>query len=58
MGHLKLDVRSKQDCATRIQHLYEDNLILVKETKLENEALRSKLDILKSEYYKLESTAR
>jgi len=43
---------------TRIQHLYEDNIILVKETKLENEALRSKLDILKSEYYKLESTAR
>ena len=42
----------------RIQHLYEDNLILVKEIKLENEALRSKLDVLKSEYYKLESTAR
>ncbi len=58
MGHLKLDVRSKQDTVSRIQHLYEDNLMLVKETKLENEALRSKLDILKSEYYKLESTAR
>lgn len=58
MGHLKLDVRSKQDQVNRIQHLYEDNLLLVKETKLENEALRAKLDILKSEYYKLESTAR
>jgi progesterone-induced-blocking factor 1 len=58
MGHLKLDVRSKQDAVNRIQHLYEDNLLLVKETKLENEALRAKLDILKSEYYKLESTAR
>ena len=58
MGHLKLDVRSKQDQVSRIQHLYEDNLVLVKETKLENEALRQKLDILKSEYYKLESTAR
>lgn len=58
MGHLKLDVRSKQDAVSRIQHLYEDNLLLVKETKLENEALRAKLDILKSEYYKLESTAR
>lgn len=33
-------------------------MILVKETKLENEALRSKLDVLKSEYYKLESSAR
>ena len=58
LGQLKLDVRSKQDAVTRIQHLYEDNMILVKETKLENEALRSKLDVLKSEYYKLESSAR
>jgi len=33
-------------------------MILVKETKIENEALRQKMDILKSEYYKLESTAR
>ena len=55
---MKLDVRSKQDAVSRIQHLYEDNLLFVKETKLENEALRAKLDILKSEYYKLESTAR
>ena len=58
MGQLKLDVRAKEDAKLRIQHLYEDNLILVKETKLENEALRSKLDVFKSEYYKLESTAR
>lgn len=41
-----------------MQHLYEDNLVLVKETKLENEALKQKLDLLKQEYYKLESTAR
>jgi len=33
-------------------------MILVKETKIENEALRQKMDILKSEFYKLESTAR
>lgn len=39
-------------------HLYEDNLILVKETKMESEALKSKIDVLKTEYYKLESTAR
>jgi hypothetical protein len=38
--------------------LYEDNLLLVKETKLENESLKQKLDLLKQEYYKLESTAR
>jgi hypothetical protein len=33
-------------------------MILVKETKFENESLKQKLDVLKSEYYKLESTAR
>ena len=43
---------------TRVQHLYEDNLLVVKETKLENETLRQKLDVLRSEYYKLESSAR
>jgi len=32
---------------TRIQHLYEDNMLLVKETKLENESLKQKLDMLK-----------
>jgi len=58
LGQLKLDVRAKHDEVVRIRHLYEDNLILVKETKLENEALRNKLEVLKSEYYKLESTAR
>jgi hypothetical protein len=30
-----------------MQHLYEDNLCLVKETKLENEMLRQKLDVVK-----------
>lgn len=33
-------------------------MVLVKETKLESEALKSKIDVLKTEYYKLESTAR
>lgn len=33
-------------------------MILVKETKLENESLKQKLDVLKSEYYKLESMSR
>ena len=32
--------------------------MMVKETKLENESLKQKLDLLKQEYYKLESTAR
>lgn len=33
-------------------------MLLVKEVKLENESLKNKIDILKSEYYKLESTNR
>ena len=33
-------------------------MIVVKETKLENETLKQKLDVLRSEYYKLESSAR
>ena len=43
---------------TRIQTLYDDNLALVKETKLENEVLKQKSELLKQEFYKLESTAR
>ncbi len=42
----------------RVTHLYEDNLMLVKELKLENEAIKQKQDILKHEYYKLESFSR
>lgn len=49
---------SKADEVQRIRHLYEDNMVLVKDLKLENEALKSKIDILKQEYYKLESLNR
>ena len=58
IGQLKLEVRSKQDQVSRINNLYEDNLICVKEAKLENEAIKQKMDLLKSEYYKLESNSR
>lgn len=51
-------MRSKQDQVARINNLYEDNLICVKESRLENEAMKQKMDLLKSEYYKLESTGR
>ncbi len=39
-------------------HLYEDNLTLVKELKLDNEALRQKQEVLRTEYYKLEGLQR
>jgi len=38
-----------------VTNLYEDNLLLVKELKLENEAIKQKQELLKSEYYKLEA---
>lgn len=55
---MRLEVRLKTDEVMRITHLYEDNLLLVKELKLENEAIKQKQELLKSEYYKLESSAR
>lgn len=58
LGNLKLAVRSKSDELNRIQNMYEDNMLLVKEVKMENEVLKQKIDVLKSEYYKLESTNR
>jgi hypothetical protein len=33
-------------------------MILVKETKMECESLKAKIDVLKTEYYKIESVAR
>jgi len=58
VGQLWLDIRLKTDEVMRITHLYEDNLLLVKELKIENESIKQKQDLLKSEYYKLESSAR
>ena len=58
MGILRVGGRARDDEVQRVTHLYEDNMILVKETKMENESLKAKIDVLKNEYYKLESTAR
>ena len=58
IGHLRISTRAREDEVQRVTHLYEDNMILVKETKMESESLKAKIDVLKSEYYKLESTAR
>ena len=55
---MRIQARSRDDEVQRVTNLYEDNMVLVKETKLESEALKSKIDVLKTEYYKLESTAR
>jgi len=58
LGGLRLEVRMKTDELMRVTHLYEDNLMLLKEIKVENEAIKQKQDLLKSEYYKLESASR
>ena len=38
--------------------MYEENLVLVKELKIENEARRQKEEVLRTEYYKLEGAHR
>ena len=58
IGRLKLAVLSRGDELQRVTHLYEDNLTLVKELKLDNEALRQKQEVLRTEYYKLEGLQR
>ena len=58
VNELRMQARMKTDEYQRISNLYEDNLILVKETKIENEHIRTKLEIVKQDYYKLESAKR
>jgi progesterone-induced-blocking factor 1 len=58
IGLLRVSTRAKEEEIVRVSHLYEENMILVKETKMESEALRQKIDVLKTEYYKLESKLR
>ena len=58
IGRLKLAVLAKSDELQRVLHLYEDNLTLVKELRLENESLRQKQELLRTEYYKLEGLQR
>ena len=38
--------------------MYEENLVTVKELKIENEARRQKEEVLRTEYYKLEGLHR
>lgn len=58
VGRLKLAVLAKSDEQQRVMHLYEDNMVLVKELRVENEALRQKQEVLRTEYYKLEGLQR
>lgn len=51
-------MRARDEELQRVTHIYEQNMLLVKETKLESESLKSKIDLLKTEYYKVEAMAR
>ena len=58
IGTLRVTTRARDEEVQRVTHIYEQNMILVKETKLESESLRAKIDLLKTEYYKVEAMAR
>lgn len=58
IGNLRVSLRARDEETQRVTHLYEENMLLVKETKMESESLRAKIDVLKTEYYKIEAVAR
>ena len=58
LGQLRVTSRAKDEEVRRVTHMYEENMLLVKETKMESESLRAKIDVLKTEYYKIEAVAR
>lgn len=58
IGTLRVSLRARDEEVTRVNHIYEQNMMLVKETKLESESLKAKIDLLKTEYYKVEAMAR
>lgn len=52
LSELRISVRLKAEELERIQNIYEETLANLKATKHENEMLREKINVLKSEYYK------
>lgn len=58
VGGVSHELRYKSDELVRVTHLYEDNLALVKELKLENAQLKEKADLIKQEYYRVEANER
>ena len=55
---MRLQYRIKCEELERISHIYEETTANLKSTKLENEMIREKLAVLKSEYYKIEAKAK
>lgn len=57
-GCLRMELRFKVDEVTKMTTLYEEHLHKYKESQVEIQSLRDKLDLMRAEYYKLESTGR
>ena len=58
LSEMRLQYRIKCEELERISHIYEETTANLKSTKLENEMIREKLAVLKSEYYKIEAKAK
>lgn len=54
LSELRIQHRIKSEELERISNIYEETLTNLKSSKLENEMLREKVNVLKSEYYKVE----
>jgi progesterone-induced-blocking factor 1 len=54
MADLRIQIRLKTEDAERSQNMYEEANANCKATKLENEMIREKLNVLKAEFYKSE----
>jgi progesterone-induced-blocking factor 1 len=58
MSEIRVQYRLKAEEYERLQTIYEETLANLKATKVENEMLRDKLNVLKSEYYKAELSSK
>jgi progesterone-induced-blocking factor 1 len=58
LSELRIQLRLKSEELERVQNIYEDNLANLKATRHENEMLREKINVLKSEYYRSQVDAK
>jgi len=55
LAEMRVQLALKSEGLERLQNIYEENLTILKVSKIENEMLREKQNILKSEFYQMES---
>ena len=58
MGEMKIQLNLRTEELARTQNLYEETLANLKSLRTENDMLKDKVNILKSEYYKLEGSLK